>query len=214
MSAQAPAASLERQWWLRLFAVFQSPSSVFAWLRDDSDEQAGARQEPILALVLLAGIAANLSTNATGTLLDDPAIDGLLVAVLAFLAGSLYGAASYWIGGAAVYFGARAAGGQGSYRRARHVLAYAAAPVALSLFVVWPLRLALYGSDAFRSGGADAGAGTWAFAALEGAFFLWAFGLLVLGLSVVHGWSLVRSLGALALAALALLIFGLLFALI
>ena len=211
----APNAALEKEWWLRSLAVFQSPTSVFAWLRDDSDEQASARQEPVIALVFLAGIAANLSTTVTGRLLDDPAIDGLLVAVLAFLGGGLYGAATYWIGGAAVYLGARAAGGEGSYRRARHLLAFAAAPLVLSLLVVWPLRLALYGADVFRTGGADAeGPGRWVFETVEAALFLWALGLLVLGVRVVHEWPVVRSLGALALAALALIAFGLVYALV
>lgn len=195
--------SPERQWWLRTLAVFQSPRAVFAALRDDSDEQATARQEPIIAIVLLAGIAGILSAGATGRLLDDPAIDGLLVAVLAFLTGALYGAVSYWIGGLFLHAGLRGAGGQGSFRRTRHVLAFAAAPLALSLFVVWPLRLAIYGSDTFRTGGSDEGLGPVVFEAVTGGFVLWSVALLVLGVSVVHGWAWVRALVAVALAVLA-----------
>jgi hypothetical protein len=195
--------SPERQWWLRTLAVFQSPRAVFAALRDDSDEQATARQEPIIAIVLLAGIAGILSAGATGRLLDDPAIDGLLVAVLAFLTGALYGAVSYWIGGLFLHAGLRGAGGQGSFRRTRHVLAFAAAPLALSLFVVWPLRLAIYGSDTFRTGGSDEGLGRVVFEAVTGGFVLWSVALLVLGVSVVHGWAWVRALVAVALAVLA-----------
>jgi hypothetical protein len=195
--------SPERQWWLRTLAVFQSPRAVFAALRDDSDEQATARQEPIIAIVLLAGIAGILSAGATGKLLDDPAIDGLLVAVLAFLTGALYGAVSYWIGGLFLHAGLRGAGGQGSFRRTRHVLAFAAAPLALSLFVVWPLRLAIYGSDTFRTGGSDEGLGPVVFEAVTGGFVLWSVALLVLGVSVVHGWAWVRALVAVALAVLA-----------
>lgn len=195
--------SPERQWWLRTLAVFQSPRGVFAALRDDSDEQATARQEPIIAIVLLAGIAGILSAGATGRLLDDPAIDRLLVAVLAFLTGALYGAVSYWIGGLFLHVGLRGAGGQGSFRRTRHVLAFAAAPLALSLFVVWPLRLAIYGSDTFRTGGGDEGGGPLAFEAVGGAFALWSVALLVLGVSVVHGWTWARALVAVALAVLA-----------
>jgi hypothetical protein len=195
--------SPERQWWLRTLAVFQSPRAVFAALRDDSDEQATARQEPIIAIVLLSGIAGILSAGATGRLLDDPAIDGLLVAVLAFLTGALYGAVSYWIGGLFLHAGLRGAGGQGSFRRTRHVLAFAAAPLALSLFVVWPLRLAIYGSDTFRTGGSDEGLGPVVFEAVTGGFVLWSVALLVLGVSVVHGWAWVRALVAVALAVLA-----------
>jgi hypothetical protein len=149
------ARGLEREWWLRALAVFASPVAVFAALRDDSDEAASAREEPILALTFLAGIAGVLATPTVGNLLDDPLRDGLVVAVVMFLAGGLYGLASYWLGGGALALGIRSAGGIGSYRQARHVLAYAAAPVALSFFLLWPLRLAAYGGDVFRDGGAD-----------------------------------------------------------
>ena len=196
--------SPERQWWLRTLAVFQSPRAVFSALRDDSEEQATARQEPIIAIVLLAGIASILSAGATGRLLDDPAIDGLLVAVLAFLTGALYGAVSYWIGGLFLHTGLRGAGGQGSFRRTRHILAFAAAPLALSLFVVWPVRLAIYGSDTFRTGGEDEGIGLQVFEGITGAFVLWSVALLVLGVRVVQGWRWGRALVAVALAVLAI----------
>ncbi len=49
--------SLQKEWWLRALAVFQSPRGTFAALRDDSVEAAEARQEPIMAIVILAGIA-------------------------------------------------------------------------------------------------------------------------------------------------------------
>jgi hypothetical protein len=67
----------------------------------------------------------------------------------------------------------------------RHVLAFASAPVALSLFVVWPVRLAVYGEDVFKRGGADHGAGNTAFVVIELAFVAWALALLVLGLRLV-----------------------------
>ena len=54
-----------------------------------------------------------------------------------------------------------------TYRQARHVLAFASAPVALSLLVLWPVRLAVYGEDVFRTGGSDHGAGNTAFVVLE-----------------------------------------------
>ena len=212
MTADAPAAakpSREKQWWLRTLAVFQSPRSVFAALRDDSEDDVSARQEPILALVLLAGVAAILAWSpTTGRLLDDPRVDGVLVAVLTFLGGGLYGVATYWIGGAALYLGARGAGSKGTYRRARHVLGFAAAPLVLSLLVVWPLRLAVYGDDVFRTGGADAtGAGRWVFKGLELGFLAWAVALLVVGVRSVERWTPLRALGAVMLAALAILAF-------
>ena len=218
MVAEAPSErrpTLERQWWLRAVAVLASPGAVFAAIRDDSDEAAGAREEPILALTLLAGIAGVLATPTVGNLLDDPLRDALTVAVIMFLAGGLYGLATYWLGGGALAVGIRSAGGVGSYRQARHLLAYAAAPLALSLFFVWPLRLATYGGDVFRNGGADErGAARWIFEVGEAGFFAWAGVLLVLGVKTVHDWPLVRTLGALALAALALICVALVFALV
>src|SRR5204862_82229 len=78
----------------------------------------------------------------------------------------IYGIVGYFAVGALVYIGEQLADGLGSYRRARHILAFACAPLALSL-VVWPLRLALYGGDNFRSGGSDTGTGGSAFEGIE-----------------------------------------------
>ena len=218
MSARAPAArkgGLDKEWWLRTLAVFQSPRSTFAALRDESPEQAEAREEPVLALALLAGIAGVLATPTVGDLLDNRERDSVVVAVLLFLAGALYGAATYWVGGGAVYLGVRAAGATGSYRQARHLLAFAAAPLVLSLVVLWPLRLAVYGGDPFREGGADeTGTARYVFEAAELGAFLWAAVLLVVGIRTVHAWPLVRSLGALVLAVLALLALGVAFSLL
>lgn len=214
MSAQAPATSdptLERDWWLRTLAVLQSPKAVFAWLRDESDQQAEARQEPVLALVVLAGISGILSLDATGTLLDYPTngnlpLETALVPVIVFIQGALYGAAAFWIGGGVVHLGLRGAGATGRYRQTRHLLAYAASPLVLSLLVVWPLKLALYGGDAFRTGGGDAdGTGSAVFRALELGAVAWAALLLVIGIRTVHGWSVPRSIGALGLGAFVLL---------
>jgi hypothetical protein len=211
MDAPAPARrdqSAERQWWLRSLATLQAPRAVFAALRNDSDVQAFARQEPVLALIILAGISGILLTRAAGRLLDEPLADDslLVVAVLVFFLGGIYGIATYWIGGAALYFGLRGAGSRGSYRRARHLLAYAATPLVLGLLLVWPLRLAVYGADVFRSGGDDHGAGRAAFDAAAAVFAAWALGLLVYGISVVERWSLLRALVALALLVLGLVI--------
>jgi len=204
----ADQAARDREWWLRTLAIFQAPRAVFAALRSEAPEDVEARQEPVLALVLLAGMAGVLVAPSTGRLLNESLVDNSMavVAVLVFITGALYGTATYWIGGAALYVGLRGAGSKESYMRARHILAFAAAPLVLGLIFVWPVRIAVYGSDLFRSGGSDAGTGNVVFEAILAAIGLWAAGLLVYGISVVERWSVVRSLVALALVVLSVLV--------
>jgi hypothetical protein len=174
--------SLQKEWWLRALAVLSSPRGTFAALRDDSSEAAEARQEPIIAIVILAGIAGILSTSLAGRLLDDPHNDGLNVAVWAFLGGAFYGLLAYWGGGLLVYAIAAAVRARASYRQARHLVGLAMVPVALSLIVVWPVRLGIYGEDVFRTGGSDTGAGDKLFELLVVGSFAWSFALVALGL--------------------------------
>jgi hypothetical protein len=200
VGAGAQQVSLDREWLLRSLLVFQSPRAVFSALRDDSDAAASARQEPLLAITWLAGIAGVLGSSVAGTLLDDPARDGLIVAVWAFLGGGLYAALGFLLLGALVYAAARALGGQGSYRRARHLVGFASAPVAVSLLLLWPLGLAVFGGDLFRSWGADDGTGGTIFHWAQVAFAAWGVVLLAIGIRAVHGWTWARSLATLALA--------------
>lgn len=188
-----------RDWWLRTLLVLQRPRPVFVALRDDSKESMSDRAEPVLLVILLAGIAGVLSTRSAGQLMDDGDYDNLLVAVWAFLAGGVYGVFGYFVFGAILHGGGRALGSQGTYRRARHVLAFAATPIALSL-VLWPIKLAVYGDALFRSGGSDHTPGMRVFDALELAFLLWAAALLVIGVRAVHGWTWSRAAAACALA--------------
>ena len=210
MSAETRPAqtSPERDWWLRTLGIFLSPGPVFASLRDESREQREARQEPVLALVLLAGIAGVLLAPSTGRLLDEDLVDSSLavVAVLVFFTGAIYGIATYWIGGAALFVGLKGSGSTGSYLRARHILAFAAAPLVLGMVLVWPIRLAVYGSDSFRSGGSDSGVGVTVFQVILGLFALWALALLIYGISVVERWTFVRALVSLGLMLLGILI--------
>ncbi len=212
MEAGAVQTGSEREWWLRALGVLVSPRSTFAALRDESPEALDARQEVVLALVFLAGIGGVLATPGVGTLMDDPRRDAITVAVIVFVAGALYGAATYWLGGGALAVGIRAAGGAGSARGSRHLLAFAAAPLAFELFVVWPVRLAVYGDHVFHSGGRDAVSdGRWVFYGADAAFSVWAMTLLVFGVMTVHAWPLIRTLGAIVLTVLALVALGIVF---
>jgi hypothetical protein len=174
------APSAERLWWARTALVLVRPIEVFTALRDDSRQEAQARQEPVLAIVLLAGISGVLAT----TLAEDLDLDGLDLFVWAFLGGGLEGFALYFVVGALVYAGGAAAGSTWSYRHARHVLAYAVVPIVLSL-PVWATRLAVEPSEAFDTA--------------RTAFVAWAAALLVLGVRVLHAWPWPRSLAAAAL---------------
>ena len=147
----------DRQWWLRVPAVFLSPTSVFVALRNESREDIDARSEPVLALVCLAGIAVALGTSTARTLYDNVDYDALLVAIWAVIAGGIIAFTGYFIVGGALYLGARGLGSEGSFRRARHLLGFAVAPLALSLILLWPVELALFGSDRFRRFGSDDG---------------------------------------------------------
>ena len=185
MNARAASPAGDELVWLqRALFVLVRPRGVLALMRDDSEAAARARSEAVLALVWLAGIASVLWTPTYGHLQDDVANDALNVAVIAFIGGGLYGAAVYFLGGLVLYALTRVTGGI-TYRQVRHVLAFASAPVALSLFVVWPVRLAVYGEDVFRRGGADHGAGNAVFIVIELAFVAWALALLVLGLRLL-----------------------------
>ena len=191
-----------RDWWLRTLLVLQRPRPVFVALRDDTREAAGDRSEQVLLVVLLAGIATLLFTGTAAHLNDDGSYSPILIAIWAFFAGSIYGFFAYFALGAVLYGSVKALGSQGSYRRSRHVLAFAAVPIALSL-VTWPVKLALYGGDWFRAGGRDTGGGAAVFDLIEFAFFAWAAVLLVIGVRAVHGWTWGRAAAACALALVA-----------
>ena len=77
-----------RDWWLRTLLVLQRPRPVFVALRDTGSESVADRAEPVLAIVLLAGIALVLQTHTAAHLLETNDYDGLLIAIWAFLAGS------------------------------------------------------------------------------------------------------------------------------
>jgi hypothetical protein len=197
----APAPAVERNWWLRAAAVLVAPGAVFASLRDDSDEAAEARQDVMIAVAMLAGISVVLTTRPFREMLNDGSVSLVVIPVLAFISGALYGTVVYWLAGGLLHGAARRLGSQGSYRRARHVLALAAMPLALSLVIFWPIRLAVYGEDLFRTGGDDYGRGDAAFGGIYVGFGAWSLLLLLVGVRTVHGWTWGRAAAAVALAA-------------
>jgi Yip1-like protein len=196
-----PAPALERSWWLRAVAVLVAPRAVFASLRDDSDEAAEARQEPLTAIAALAGIAVVLVSPTFRRMLNDGAVSLVLIPVLAFILGALYATAVFWLGGGLLYGAARRLGGEGSWRRARHTLALAATPLALALVTFWPVRIAVYGQDLFRTGGDDFGRGDAVFGGVYLGFVAWTGLLVLVGVRTVHGWTWGRSAATVALAA-------------
>jgi hypothetical protein len=197
----ARGSALERSWWLRAPAVLVAPRAVFVSLRDESEEAVEARQEPLTAIAGLAGIAAVLGTPVARELLNDASFSVSLLPVWAFFGGVIYAIAVYWLGGGLLFGAARRFGSLGSYRRARSVLALSSAPLALALFTLWPIRIAIYGQDLFRTGGTDWGPGDRTFGGLLYFAFAWSAILLVVGVRSVHGWSWGRSLATVALAA-------------
>jgi hypothetical protein len=201
----------DREWWLRVPAVLLSPRSVFAALRNEDRDDVDARAEPVLALTLLAGTAVALGTSTARTLYDDPLYDAVNVAIWAVFAGGFTAFVGYFVVGGALYLGTRGLGSEGTFRRARHVVGFAVAPLALSALVLWPLGVAAFGTDLFRRGGSDDGAGGDLFHAAALGFSAWSLALLLIGVRTVHGWSWARSLGALGLVALFLAAFSVVF---
>ncbi len=193
-----------RAWWLRVPAVLLSPRPVFFALRDDDPDDVAARSEPLLLVIWLAGMASVLATPTAADILDDPEYDTILLAIWTFIAGGLYGFVGYFVLGLALLFGARLLGSVGDFRRARQTVGFALVPLAASLLLVLPLRLAIYGGDTFRGGGTDEGSGERMLLAVQLAFVMWSLVLLVVGVRVTHGWTWLRT-GAAILAAAALL---------
>jgi hypothetical protein len=197
----APTPALERNWWLRGFAVVVAPRAVFASLRDESDEAAEQRQDPLMAIAALAGISVVLVSPTFRRMLNDGSVSLVLIPVIAFILGSLYAVTVYWLGGGLLYGAARRLGSEGGWRRSRQVLALAATPLAISLVTFWPVRIAVYGQDLFRTGGDDYGRGDAIFGGVYLSIVAWSVWLLLVGVRTVHGWTWPRAASAVALAA-------------
>ena len=197
----ASVPALERSWWLRAALVLVAPRAIFATLRDESEKEIEARQEPLLLIAALASISVVLTSPTFRHMLNNGDVSLVLIPVLAFVAGSLYAAVVFWLGGGLLYGAARRLGGEGTWRRARHVLALAATPLALSLLTFWPIRIAVYGQDLFRTGGDDYGRGDAIFGGVYLGFVAWSVWLLLIGVRTVHGWTWAKAAVTIALAA-------------
>jgi len=184
MSTHTSEAVPQRVWWARAALVLVQPVAVFEELRDDSDEAAEARQEPVTALVILAGIAGVLSTTFAGTLVDQPEYDTLDIVLWAFVGGALEGVALYFLLGLIVYAGGAAAASAWTFRHARHTLGYSIAPLAASL-PIWAVALTSERGTAFD--------------VVRALVIGWCAALLVVGVKTLHAWTWQRTLAATAL---------------
>ncbi len=160
-------------WARRAGLVLARPREVFEALREDSVETAEDRQDVVVALAFVGGVAAALATASAGAL-DD--LDAVETFVWLVATGFAYGFVGYWLLGWALSFVVERLGGSGSRRRTRHVFAFALVPLVLAL-PAWLIFTPLLVLPA-----------------------LWTIALLVLGLAVVQRWSYNRAAAAVGLA--------------
>ncbi len=200
LSGSDLAQAKVRRWWRLVPRALTRPADVFVALREDDETDVDARSEPILAIVIVAGMAGIILTPAWGTLLDEESLDSLVLAVVTFIGGLLYGAAGYFLLGLVVWLGARGVGVETRARKARQVVGFAALPLALSIVVTLPAIVLAFGSDWFRTGGSDDGSGRAIVVSVGLAFALWSLGLLALGLRTTFELPWRGVVGALALA--------------
>jgi hypothetical protein len=190
-----------RRWWRLVPRLLTRPRDVFVALREDDETDVEARSEPILAIVLVAGMAGILLTPAWATLLDEESLDWLVLAVVTFIGGLFYGVAGYFGLGLVVWLGARGVGVETRGRTARQLVGFAALPFALSIVITVPVIVLAFGSDWFRTGGSDDGTGRAVVVSLGLAFAAWSLALLAVGLRTTFELPWRGVLGALALAA-------------
>ena len=199
-SGSDAAQARVRRWWRLVPRLLTRPVEVFVALREDDETDVEARSEPILAIVIVAGMAGILLTPAWGTLLDEESLDWLVLAVVTFIGGLLYGAAGYFLLGLVVWLGARAVGVDTRARTTRQVVGFAALPLALSIVITLPAIVLAFGSDWFVTGGSDDGSGRIIVVSVGLAFALWSLGLVAVGLRTTFELPWRGVVGALALA--------------
>lgn len=187
-----------------------APAEVLAELRDESREAADARQEPLVAVMILAGVAMFVGLVAIEPPYDKFHLDFSVFDLVleSILGGALVSLSNFWLGGALVYLGTRGLGALSGYRLARHLAGLATAPFVLALAFVVPVRVGLYGTDLFRAEGGDSGAGGDVFIAIDALLLLWTLALLLVGIRVTQRWTWSRAAAALGVAALFAILLG------
>jgi hypothetical protein len=200
LSGSDAAQEHVRRWWRLVPRILTRPNEVFVALQDDDEVDVDARSEPILAIVVVAGMAGILLTPTWGTLIDEESLDWVVLAVITFIGGLFYGVAGYFLLGLVVWLGARAVGLETRARKARQLVGFAALPFALSILVTVPVILVAFGYDWFRTGGSDDGSGRVVVLSVGLAFALWSLGLLAAGLRTTFELPWRGVVGALALA--------------
>ena len=193
----------EHLWWQRTVLVLRAPQAVFRALRTGEGKDEAERAEPVLLIVILAGVALMLATPTAGRLMNTHEFDSVLTFVWIFLGGIINGTIAYWVFGLLLHVSLRTLGSQGNALRSRNILAFASVPLALFLGV-WLVKLGAFGAALFHRGGADAGTAGEVFRVIWLGFVAWAAALLVVGIRSVHVWSWPRSaLAAVPVVALA-----------
>lgn len=201
--------ALERECWARLPRLLVAPTPVLAELRDESTEAADARQEPLVAVLFVAGIAMFLSLVA----LEPPygrfdSLSGFSLVLETILGGALVGLSNFWLGGALVYLGTRGLGATSGYRLGRHIAGLATAPFILALVFVWPVRLALNGADLFRSSRGDRGIAGDVFRGIDVLLLAWTLLLVLIGIRESQRWPWGRTAAGFGVAALFAILVG------
>ena len=210
LSGSDEAQAHVRRWWRLVPRILTHPTEVFVALRDDDEVDVDARSEPILAIVIIAGMAGILLTPAWATLIDEESLDWVVIAV-----DHLHRRAVLRGGGLLPARPRRVARrarrrSRGPSRTARQVVGFAALPFALSFLVTVPAVLVAFGYDWFRTGGSDDGTGRVVVLSIGLAFALWSLGLLALGLRTTFELPWRGVAGALALAAVIVAAFAVL----
>src|SRR5690349_2886355 len=78
LSGSDEAQAHVRRWWRLVPRILTRPTEVFVALRDEEDVDVDARSEPILAIVIVAGMAGILLTPAWATLIDQESLDWMV----------------------------------------------------------------------------------------------------------------------------------------